>query len=128
MSSPLTVPLPTIGLPAVLKPLPLQPGDHLTAAEFHRRYLAMPESIKAELIDGVVYMPSPVSIEGHGSPHADFSTWLGTYRAFTPGAQASHSAPLVALVRGVGALLRMVREGADGVVLGFRSALRRRVG
>jgi hypothetical protein len=38
---------------------PLQQGDHLTVAEFERRYEAMPELKKAELINGVVYLPSP---------------------------------------------------------------------
>ena len=50
---------------------PLQNGDRLTRAEFERRYEAMPHVKKAELIEGVVYMPSPVSFENHGGPHAD---------------------------------------------------------
>ena len=41
---------------------PLEPGDRLTREEFERRYDAMPELKKAELIDGVVYLPSPVSL------------------------------------------------------------------
>ena len=40
--------------------LPLEHGDHLTREEFERRYEAMPHVRKAELIEGVVYMPSPV--------------------------------------------------------------------
>jgi Uma2 family endonuclease len=64
---------------------PLEPGDHLTRDEFERRYEAMPDLKKAELIEGVVYMPSPVRLEQHGSPHADLMTWLGVYRANTPG-------------------------------------------
>jgi hypothetical protein len=36
---------------------PLENGDRLTRAEFMRRYAAMPE-VKAELIEGVVYVPS----------------------------------------------------------------------
>lgn len=74
---------------------PLQPGDHLTVEEFHRRYLAMPECKKAELIEGVVYMPSPISIEGHGSPHVDMGGWLGYYRAFTPGVQAGDNSTVL---------------------------------
>lgn len=66
---------------------PLRQGDHLSAEEFLRRYEAMPEVRKAELIQGVVYMPSPVSMEEHGGPHFDFSGWLSYYRAFTPGTQ-----------------------------------------
>ena len=38
---------------------PLEPGDRLSRAEFERRYVAMPHVKKAELIEGVVYMPSP---------------------------------------------------------------------
>jgi hypothetical protein len=64
---------------------PLETGDHLTREEFERRYDAMPHLKKAELIEGVVYMPSPVRVRARGSPHADFMTWLGTYRARTPG-------------------------------------------
>lgn len=63
---------------------PLQNGDHLTRAEFERRYAAQPELKKAELIEGVVHMPSPVSIQ-HANIHANIMTWLGSYRAYTPG-------------------------------------------
>ena len=40
---------------------PLVEGQRLDQPEFHRRYEAMPPETRAELIDGVVYMPSPVS-------------------------------------------------------------------
>jgi hypothetical protein len=63
----------------------LEPGDHLTREEFERRYEAMPHVRKAELIEGVVYMPSPVRLEQHGSPNALFIWWLTHYWAFTPG-------------------------------------------
>jgi hypothetical protein len=63
---------------------PLQSGDHLTAEEFERRYDAMPNLKKAELIEGVVYVGSPVS-EEQGRLTFDFITWLGMYRAATPG-------------------------------------------
>lgn len=68
---------------------PLESGDHLTAAEFERRYDAMPDLKKAELIEGVVYVGSPVSLERHGEPHADLMTWLGTYKARTPGVRGA---------------------------------------
>ncbi len=64
---------------------PLENGDHLTRAEFERRYEAMPWVKKAELIEGVVYMPSPVRLRRHGEPHAQILTWLGVYQAVTPG-------------------------------------------
>ncbi len=63
----------------------LRNGDRLTQAEFLRRYHAMRGVHHAELIEGRVYMPSPVSAERHGEPHFDFITWLGVYRAMTPG-------------------------------------------
>ena len=64
---------------------PLQNGDRLTRDEFERRYDAMPNLIKAELIDGVVYMPSPVRLVQHGEQHIDLICCLGVYRAYTPG-------------------------------------------
>jgi hypothetical protein len=64
---------------------PLENGDRLTRAEFERRYEAMPHLKKAELIEGVVYMPSPVRLDQHGEPHQDLGTYLGIYRHFTPG-------------------------------------------
>lgn len=66
---------------------PLCPGDHLSRAEFERRYCAHPEIKKAELIEGVVYMPSPVRFEQHGRLHSDIITWLGVYRSETSGIQ-----------------------------------------
>ncbi len=73
---------------------PLRSGDHLTRDEFERRYQAMPHVDKAELIEGVVYMPSPVSAEDHGEPHFDFITWLGVYRARTPQVRGGDHATL----------------------------------
>ena len=64
---------------------PLENGDRLTRAEFERRYGAMPWVKKAELIEGLVYMPSPVRIKRHGKPHVILSTWLGYYLSKTPG-------------------------------------------
>ena len=63
---------------------PLQNGDHLSAREFLRRYEAMPEVKKAELIDGIVYMGSRVRVDQHGEPDALIQTWLGTYNVATP--------------------------------------------
>jgi Uma2 family endonuclease len=63
---------------------PLENGDRLTRAEFERRYQSMPGVNKAELIEGVVYMPSPVRFSRHGSPHLLLSGWLNIYLAKTP--------------------------------------------
>jgi Uma2 family endonuclease len=64
---------------------PLESGDQLTRQEFERRYDAMPDLKKAELIEGEVHMPSPVRWKQHAGPHADFIGWLVGYRAHTPG-------------------------------------------
>lgn len=66
----------------------LQSGDRLTRAEFERRYAAHPHIKKAELIEGVVYVASPVHIQ-HSEPHLAIATWAGVYRAATPGVRAA---------------------------------------
>ncbi|MFM7449145.1 MAG: Uma2 family endonuclease [Leptolyngbyaceae cyanobacterium] len=63
----------------------LESGDRLTRPEFERRYQRMPQLKKAELIEGVVYVASPVRIRHHGEPHGDMITWLGLYKVATPG-------------------------------------------
>lgn len=65
--------------------MPLEPGDLLTRDEFERRYEAMPHVKKAELIEGIVYIPAPVRLHRHGRPHAHLVGWLGVYEAATPG-------------------------------------------
>ncbi|HIK30979.1 MAG TPA: Uma2 family endonuclease [Oscillatoriales cyanobacterium M59_W2019_021] len=65
----------------------LENGDKLTLSEFERRYEAMPHIKKAELIEGKVYMASPLRITQHGEPHGYIMTWLGVYKASTPGVQ-----------------------------------------
>ena len=73
------------GSPDVAAMPALEQGDHLTREEFHRRYEAMPHLRKAELIEGVVHMPSPVNFKKHGKPHFDGIGWLWNYVALTPG-------------------------------------------
>lgn len=68
---------------------PLENGDRLTRAEFERRYDAMPHLKRAELIEGVVYVSSPVRIRQHGKPHLQLVTWIGNYTAGTPGLLAA---------------------------------------
>jgi Uma2 family endonuclease len=63
----------------------LETGDRLSRCEFERHYEAMPEVKKAELIEGMVYMGSPVRHRKHSSPHVFASHWLSTYRFATPG-------------------------------------------
>ncbi|MEC4813102.1 MAG: Uma2 family endonuclease [Scytonema sp. PMC 1069.18] len=71
---------------------PLENGDRLTLAEFEQRYEAMPYLKKAELIEGIVYMASPLRIKQHGNPHARIMTWIGTYWSVTPGIEVGDNA------------------------------------
>lgn len=73
---------------------PLFNGDHLTRAEFERRYAAMPPNIKAELIEGIVYMASAVHLEKHSKPHSRIIGWLFNYVAATPGTDFGDNATL----------------------------------
>jgi Uma2 family endonuclease len=63
---------------------PLENGDHLDQPTFHARYEAMPEGTRAELIGGIVYMPSPTRAR-HGKPHLRVGFWIGLYESMTPG-------------------------------------------
>ena len=72
----------------------LQAGDHLDADEFERRYDAMPEEKKAELIEGIVYMSSPVSHDQHGRPHFDMAGLLAYYAWRTPGVEGGDNSTL----------------------------------
>jgi Uma2 family endonuclease len=73
-------------VPSPAEPL-LEPGDRLSRDEFERRYERMPEVKKAELIEGVVYMPSPVRARKHGKPHGALGAWLVVYASETPGVE-----------------------------------------
>ena len=72
-------------------PIPrLVDGERLGREEFHRRYQAMGEECRAELIEGVVYVhhdgvPSPVSFDKHSAPHFDLGGWAFLYSVKTPG-------------------------------------------
>jgi Uma2 family endonuclease len=93
---------------------PLREGDRLSAAEFERRYDAMPDLKKAELLDGVVYMGSPVSTLRHGSPHSLLLGWLVNYWVATPGTLPSDNGTVRIDDKNVpqpDALLMIQREG-----------------
>lgn len=70
----------------------LRNGDRLTRSEFERRYEAMPHVNGAQLIEGIVYMPSPVRYVQHGGPHSSLITWLGLYRIKTPQVRCADNA------------------------------------
>lgn len=84
----------------IAKPLPasdttqlfLEPGDHLSRAEFERRYDSMPDVKKAELIEGVVWKGSAVRFTQHARPHACLMLWLGQYWNATPGVEFADNA------------------------------------
>jgi Uma2 family endonuclease len=71
---------------------PLVTGDFLTREEFLRRWEAMPGVKRAELIRGIVYMPPSPLLVDHGEADNDVGTWLGVYRAATPGCAAANNA------------------------------------
>ena len=69
----------------------MENGDRLTRCEFERRYTARPDLKKAQLIEVVVCLPSPVST-AHAGPHAMIETVLLVYVASTPGARGYDNA------------------------------------
>src|SRR5438128_2092307 len=66
-------------------PPPLESGDRLSREEFHRRYCLRPDIKKAELVEGVVYVASPVRADLHGTPHVHAIHWASHYSLFVPG-------------------------------------------
>ncbi len=88
---------------------PLRDGDRMNTTEFFRRYEAMPEGFRAELLNGVVYvnrwfetnaegesvlMP-PISHEGHAAEQFSFYEIMGIYCFSTPGVRGSGPTTLV---------------------------------
>lgn len=73
---------------------PLENGDHLTRAEFERRYAAAEHIKKAELIEGIAYVPSPVSLV-HSHYHAIVIGWLLNYSAATRGLRLLDNATVI---------------------------------
>lgn len=72
--------------------LALRNGDHLSRGEFERRYEAMPHLKKAELVEGVVHVPSPARQDEHGKPHGQIVGWMIAYQAATPGTEVGNNA------------------------------------
>ena len=111
----------------VSAPLPLENGARLGVAEYLRRYEAMPEVKKAELIQGVVHMAPPVSADHHGIPDNLIQVWLGTYAASTPGVVAAANAtvrldgasvPQPDVLLMIDGPLGSARRGRDGYIVG----------
>lgn len=72
----------------------LEAGDHLDQVTFHKRYEAMPSEFRAELIGGVVFVPSPLRKE-HGRHHALVMGWLTNYEIATPGTETLDNATAI---------------------------------
>jgi len=69
-------------------------GDRLTQPEFHRRYEALPDDDRFELIGGVVYMASPLGLP-HGTCHTRLSLVLSHYQAATPGTEHADNTTVI---------------------------------
>ena len=76
------------------RPLPLESGEFMHSREFLRRYERMPQVKKAELIEGVVYMGSPVSVR-HAKPDALIQGWLVAYVSRHPETEALTNATVI---------------------------------
>jgi Uma2 family endonuclease len=74
-------------LPSTRNQPPLENGDRLDQKTFHARYEAMPEDCRAELIGGIVHMPSPQKVS-HSKAQQLVVRWLEEYAEATPGAEA----------------------------------------
>ena len=108
---------------------PLAAGDVMTRAEFHRRYALHPEIKSAELIEGVVYVASPLRARDHGFQDASVAGWLAGYWANQPGVRcASNSTvvldadnevqPDVVLLRESDGSSRLTADGYRDILLG----------
>jgi Uma2 family endonuclease len=73
---------------------PLRNGDHLDQRTFHERYLATSEDFRAELIGGVVHVPSPAT-NTHAIYHGRVIQWLGHYEIHTPGTHMMNNGTVI---------------------------------
>ncbi len=73
---------------------PLENGDRLTREEFHRRYEAMPENVRAELIKGVVYFRTTTTVS-HAEANAVIVGLIGLYSINTFGTNFANHVSLV---------------------------------
>ncbi len=69
-------------------------GQRLDQPTFHALYEAMPPGTRAELLDGVVYMPSPVG-RAHGQAQVPLIVWLSYYAENTPGVEVLDNATTI---------------------------------
>lgn len=69
----------------------LENGAVMGRDEFHRLYTLRPELHRVELVEGVVYMPSPIKVEGHADAQALVLEWLAAYTLPRP--ELRHTGP-----------------------------------
>ena len=74
----------------------LETGDNLTREEFLRIWEQLPHIKRAELIGGIVYMPAALGTD-HGGDSFNLTTWLGVYKAMTPGCTGGCDVPCILL-------------------------------
>ena len=100
----------------------LEAGDVMTRAEFHRRYAQHPEIRSAELIEGVVYVASPLRARDHGFPDSYMGAWLAAYWLHQPGVRSAGNStvvldsdnevqPDIVLIREAGGSSRITPDG-----------------
>jgi Uma2 family endonuclease len=75
-------------------PSTLFEGQRLDQPTFHALYEAMPPETRAELIDGVVYLPSPLGRD-HGRAHFPVIAWLSSFVENTPGIEGLDNATAI---------------------------------
>jgi Uma2 family endonuclease len=80
--------------PVIDPPRTLVEGRHLDQPTFHALYEATPSGTRAELINGVVHMPSPVG-SAHGVAHVPVIVWLDYYAEKTLGVQVMDNATTI---------------------------------
>ena len=78
--------------PAVL---PLENGEHLSVVEFLARYEVAKDLKKCQLIEGTVYMPSPVRADAHAEPDSLIQFWLASYAYSRTGLKTYPNATLL---------------------------------
>lgn len=61
------------------KQLPFDNGDVMSREQFHRLYSECEELQRVELIEGIVYLPSPIRSKGHAEEQMLMLVWLDAY-------------------------------------------------
>jgi Uma2 family endonuclease len=102
-------------------------GDHLTVPEFERRYWAVPDDKRAELIEGIVVMSSPIS-NIHSESQGTIGFFLKRYAQATPGVSCGTNASVRldgkneyqpdAFIRIQSGRFARTKIGADGLIDG----------